>query len=100
MLNGDNVVGGGTSQSAPIWAGLAAVMTQFLKANGGSEIGDINPMLYRIAEGAPLPAFRDVTLGGNAVDTAGPGYDLVSGLGTPDTENLARNLLTIQRITQ
>jgi kumamolisin len=99
VLNGDTVVGGGTSQSAPIWAGLAAVMTQFLKANGGSGIGDINPLLYRIAEGAPLPAFRDVTLGGNAVDTAGPGYDLVSGLGTPDVDNLARNLLTLQRIT-
>ncbi len=100
VLNGDNVVGGGTSQSAPIWAGLTAVMTQFLKANGGSEIGDINPLLYRMAQGAPLPAFRDVTLGGNAVDTAGPGYDLVSGLGTPDVDNLARNLLLIQRVTE
>jgi len=100
VLNGDNVVGGGTSQSAPIWAGLTAVMTQFLKENGGREIGDINPLLYRIAQGAPLPAFRDVTLGGNAVDTAGPGYDLVSGLGTPDVDNLARNLLTIQVIAQ
>jgi kumamolisin len=100
VLNGDTVVGGGTSQSAPIWAGLAAVMTQYLTANGGSGIGDINPLLYRIAEGAQLPAFRDVTLGGNAVDTAGPGYDLVSGLGTPDVDNLARNLLTLQRITQ
>jgi kumamolisin len=99
VLNGDVVVGGGTSQSAPIWAGLAAVMTQYLKANGGSAIGDINPLLYRIAQGAQLPAFRDVTLGGNAVDTAGPGYDLVSGLGTPSVANLARNLLTLQRIT-
>ena len=94
VLNGDTVVGGGTSQSAPIWAGLTAVMTQYLMANGGSAIGDINPLLYRIAQGAPLPAFRDVTLGGNAVDTAGPGYDLVSGLGTPDVDNLVRNLLT------
>jgi kumamolisin len=100
VLDGANVVGGGTSQSAPIWAGLTAVMTQFLKENGGREIGDVNPLLYRIAQGAPLPAFRDVTLGGNAVDTAGPGYDLVSGLGTPDVDNLARNLLTIQRISQ
>src|SRR5882757_4800086 len=99
VLNGDTVVGGGTSQSAPIMAGLAAVMTQFLKANGGREIGDINPLLYQIAEGAPFPAFRDVTLGGNAVDTAGPGFDLVSGLGTPDVENLARNLLVLQRVT-
>jgi kumamolisin len=100
VLDGAEVVGGGTSQSAPIWAGLAAVMTQYLKANGGSEIGDINPLLYQMAQGAPRPAFRDVTLGGNAVDIAGPGYDLVSGLGTPDVDNLARNLLLFQRIAQ
>ena len=84
------VVGGGTSQSAPIWAGLTAVMNQYLIANGGRAIGDLNPLLYRIAAGAMLPAFRDVTLGGNAVDTAGPGYDLVTGLGTPDVDNLVR----------
>ena len=54
-------------------------------------------MLYEIAEGARLPAFRDITLGGNAVDDAGPGYDLVTGLGTPDVENLAQDLLDVQR---
>ena len=90
-------VGGGTSQSAPIWAAFTAMITQYLIANGGNLIGELNPLLYRIAEGAPFPAFRDVTLGGNAVDTAGPGYDLVSGLGTPDVDNLARNLLILQR---
>ena len=100
VLNEQDVVGGGTSQSAPIWAGLAAVMNQYLLANGGRLIGDINPLLYRIAQGAPLPAFRDVTLGGNAVDNAGPGYDLVSGLGTPDVDNLVRNILILQKVTQ
>lgn len=100
VLNQQDVVGGGTSQSAPIWAGLAAVMNQYLLSNGGDLIGDINPLLYRIAEGAPLPAFRDVTLGGNAVDTAGPGYDLVSGLGTPDVDNLVRNILVLQKVTR
>ena len=69
VLNGKHVVGGGTSQSAPIWAGLAAVMNQYLHRQRRSAIGDLNPLLYRIAQGAPLPAFRDVTLGGNAVDT-------------------------------
>ena len=94
------VVGGGTSQSAPIWAGLAAVMNQYLIENGGHAIGDLNPLLYRIAAGAMLPAFRDVTLGGNAVDSAGPGYDLVTGLGTPDVDNLVRNLLVLQDAAQ
>ncbi|KUI19740.1 peptidase S53 [Mycobacterium sp. GA-1285] len=91
------LVGGGTSQAAPIWAGLAAVMNQYLLANGGRLLGELNPLLYRIARGAPLPAFRDVTLGGNAVADAAPGYDLVTGLGTPDVDNLVRNVLILQK---
>lgn len=97
VLDGQVLVGGGTSQAAPLWAGIAAVLNQYLIANGGRALGDLNPKLYRIAKGAPLPAFRDVTLGGNAVATAGPGYDLVTGLGTPDVENLAKNLLVLQK---
>nr|WP_232004728.1 S53 family peptidase [Mycobacterium sp. ACS1612] len=100
VFNQQELVGGGTSQSAPIWAGLAAVMNQYLLANGGRELGDLNPLLYRTAAGAPLPGFRDVTLGGNAVDTAAPGFDLVTGLGTPDIDNLVRNLLVVQRVSQ
>ena len=98
VLNGQVVVGGGTSQSAPIWAGLTAVMNQYLLENNGTLIGDIHPLLYRIAEGAPRPAYRDITLGGNAVDSAGPGYDLVTGLGTPDIDNLVRNLQIAQKV--
>jgi kumamolisin len=99
VLQGRPAVGGGTSQAAPIWAGLAAVMNQYLQANGGRRLGDLNPLLYRIAAGARLPAFRDVTLGGNATDDAAPGYDLVTGLGTPDTENLTQDVLDLQRGT-
>jgi kumamolisin len=61
-------------------------------------LGDLNPLLYRVAEGARLPAFRDVVLGGNAVALAGPGYDLVTGLGTPNVDNLVRNLLVLQKV--
>ena len=43
-----------------------------------------------------LPAFQDIVRGGNAVDNAGPGYDLVTGLGTPNVENLAKVLLVTQ----
>ncbi|MGK2865379.1 MAG: S53 family peptidase [Mycobacterium sp.] len=98
VLNDQVVVGGGTSQSAPIWSAFTAVMNQYLLENNGALIGDINPLLYRIAQGAPRPAFRDVTLGGNAVDNAGPGYDLVTGLGTPDIDNLVRNLQIAQKV--
>lgn len=92
-----HVVGGGTSLAAPIWAGMTALMNEYLVRNGGNPIGELNPILYEIAEGARLPAFRDVTLGGNAVDDAGPGYDLVTGLGTPDVDHLAQDILALQR---
>jgi kumamolisin len=97
LLNGQWQVGGGTSQAAPIWAGLAALMNQYLLAQGGKVLGDLNPLLYRIAAGAAKPAFHDVVLGGNAVNTARPGYDLVSGLGTPNVDNLVHDVLDIQQ---
>ena len=91
------VVGGGTSQSAPIWAALTVLMNQYLVANGGRPLGNVNPLLYRVATGSNLPGFRDVRRGGNAVDVSQPGYDLVTGLGSPNTYNLARNLLDLQK---
>jgi kumamolisin len=91
------LVGAGTSQAAPIWAGLTALMNQYLLAHGGQRLGHINPLLYRVAEGANLPGFRDVGLGGNAVDISQPGYDLVTGLGSPNVDYLVRDLLDIQK---
>jgi len=99
VYQGKPAVGGGTSLSAPIWAGFTAIINQYLADNGGGPIGDLNPLLYEMAQGARLPAFRDITLGGNAVDNAGPGYDLTTGLGSPNVENLAQNLLALQRGT-
>lgn len=90
-------LGGGTSQAAPIWAGMTALMNQYIVDNGGRPLGNINPLLYRTARGSTLPGFRDITAGGNAVDTPVDGYDLVSGLGSPNVYNLARNLLDAQR---
>jgi kumamolisin len=91
------VVGGGTSQAAPIWAAMTVLMNQYLVANGGRPLGDVNPLLYRVAAGSNLPGFRDVRRGGNAVDISSPGYDLVTGLGSPNTYNLVRNLLDLQK---
>ncbi|BBZ75054.1 kumamolisin [Mycolicibacterium anyangense] len=89
-------IGGGTSQSAPIWAGFTVLMNQYVIDRGGRPLGDINALLYRVATGAHLPGFRDITRGGNAVDTPGPGYDLVTGLGSPNVANLASDLLDAQ----
>jgi kumamolisin len=91
------VLGGGTSQSAPIWAAFTALMNEYLVANGGRAVGNANVMLYHVAAGANLPGFRDIVRGGNAVDIAHPGYDLVTGLGTPNVYNLAQNFLELQK---
>lgn len=86
--------GGGTSQAAPIWAGLAALINDLYKTSGAQPLGDLNPLLYEVAKGSTEPSFRDVHLGGNAVQAGGrPGYDMVTGLGTPNVENLAKNIL-------
>ena len=92
------LVGGGTSQAAPIWAGLAALMNDKLKADGAQPLGYLNPVLYRMARASKLPAgLRDVNLGGNAVSVSGTvGYDMVTGLGTPDIDIMIRNILLLR----
>jgi len=88
------LVGGGTSQAAPIWAGIAALINQQYAEKGQPPLGDLNPVLYAIAEGAFIPSFRDIRLGGNAVAPGGLlGYDMVTGLGSPIVTNLAREIL-------
>jgi subtilase family serine protease len=90
---------GGTSISAPAWAGLVALADQLAH----HPLGFINPALYQIARG-PLyqAAFHDVTTGNNSysfINAAGqpvtvPGYnatagwDAATGLGTPDAQVL------------
>jgi kumamolisin len=96
-FQGRDLVGAGTSQSAPIWAGLTVLMNQYLVANGGHPLGALNPLLYRVAAGANSPGFRDVGLGGNAIDVATPGYDLTTGLGSPNVDALVHDFLDIQK---
>jgi subtilase family serine protease len=89
---------GGTSQAAPIWAAIAALTNQYIAKHGGKKLGFYNPALYALAR-APRPyaPFHDVTLGNNLKYPATAGYDMASGLGTPDAWNLARDLLAYSR---
>jgi kumamolisin len=93
VISGQLTQAGGTSQAAPIWAGMMAVIDSYLRHNRRPVAGFLNPALYRLAAGKPAyPPFHDVTVGDNLVYPATPGYDLASGLGTPDAWNLARDL--------
>jgi subtilase family serine protease len=84
----------GTSAAAPFWAGLVALADQLAHRH----LGFINPTIYRIARG-PLyhAAAHDITTGGNTFVLppttvtgypAGPGWDPVTGWGTPDARVL------------
>jgi kumamolisin len=91
--NGNEEQGGGTSLAAPLWAGFTALLDQYLKANHDRPVGFFNPILYRLANSSvPFRPFNDVTQGGNDFYPATPGYDMVTGLGSPDVFNLARDL--------
>ena len=84
----------GTSNSAPLWGGLIALADQ----DAHHDLGFVNPALYRIARSASYhEAFHDVTTGSNYVTVgsvlvigyqAGPGWDPVTGWGTPDAQML------------
>ena len=74
---------GGTSLATPLWAGMAAIADQGRVLAGGSTLGSTAMLtdLYDLANSAPGD-FHDVTQGNNGF-SAGTGYDLVTGLGTP-----------------
>ena len=73
-VDATSTVIGGTSAVAPLWAGLAALINQSL----GRKVGFINPVLY-----ATPAALTDITSGNNGAFQAGPGWDPVTGLGSP-----------------
>ncbi len=86
---------GGTSLSAPLWAGLIAVVNA-APACGGTQLGFLNPALYRAAASGYASDFNDVTSGSNdftgthqGLYPAGAGYDMASGLGSPNGSALA-----------
>lgn len=104
VSGGSSEVVGGTSAAAPATAGIIALLNQYQAAHGGGSPGqgNINPVLYRLAQ-VTTGVFHDITSGNNIVPcaasaagcssgsfgySAAPGYDLVTGLGSIDANNL------------
>jgi uncharacterized protein (TIGR03437 family) len=97
---------GGTSAAVLSMAGIVTLINQYLVQNGfqtQSGLGNMNPRLYALAQSSP-GVFHDITTGDNIVEPcvyapsscpipqigfpATVGYDLASGLGSIDTNNL------------
>jgi kumamolisin len=76
---------GGTSFAAPNWAGLTALIDQYV----GGSVGFLPPTLYQLANAG---GFRDITTGDNWYYQAGPGWDAATGLGVPDITRLAETI--------
>jgi subtilase family serine protease len=84
----------GTSASTPLWAGVIALADQ----EAGRHLGFVNPAIYDIARGHNYhSAFHNVVTGDNSVlwpsgvftgYQAGPGWDPVTGWGSPDARVL------------
>ena len=85
---------GGTSLSAPLWAGYSRVIAQL---SGTTRLGNLNPMIYDLANTQTkfnFLGFRDVTIGDNHFNgvagfSAGSGYDQSTGWGTIDFDTFA-----------
>jgi subtilase family serine protease len=84
----------GTSAATPLWAAVIALADQ----DAGQHLGFVNPAIYAIAHSPAYPrAFHDVITGDNSVFwparlftgyQAGPGWDPVTGWGSPNAQTL------------
>jgi hypothetical protein len=111
--NMENLVGeGGTSAATPFWAGLITQINYVFNDQGLPNLGYMTDLLYLASVIAP-GGFNDVTLGNNISSftlggadygginptglgyEAAAGYDLASGLGSPNGMLLARALTEI-----
>ena len=87
----------GTSAAASLWGGLMALADQYAHNH---DLGFVNPAIYRIARSSSYhQAFHNITTGSNIVNMpypaageagyqAGPGWNAVTGWGSPDAQVL------------
>jgi subtilase family serine protease len=101
--NGGWIQIGGTSLSAPIWAGFISILNAGLEYLTGQQIGFFNPTLYSVAFGNPSAALNpvvdgtngDAPLYGTAGYFAGFGYNNCAGSGTIYGGVTAAGVLTV-----
>lgn len=97
FINGAAGLVYGTSASAPVFASILTMVNDARLAVGKKPVGFINPSIY---SNAFKKAFNDIHIGGNQGCgtpgfTAVPGWDPVTGLGTPNYPNLVAAFLLL-----
>jgi len=91
---------GGTSQSAPTFAAIVALLADSFKSKTGKSFGYINQLIYAAYKADPT-TFTDVVVGDNICTEDGcaptcvgftctKGWDPVTGLGTPNYASLLK----------
>ncbi|MBV9046635.1 MAG: putative Ig domain-containing protein [Solirubrobacterales bacterium] len=101
LYNGQWMSVGGTSGAAPTWAAVFG-LANASSGCAGTPIGFANPELYKIAASRYAANFNDVTMGTNDYTgstgqySAGTGYDMASGLGSPNATSLTAALCASQ----
>jgi kumamolisin len=88
VLHGKVTQIGGTSWSAPVWAGFCALINEARTKAQKPPLPFLNPLIYPLIN----TCFRDINKGTNGAFDAGPGYDLVTGLGVPNVKALIQAL--------
>jgi len=98
VLRGAAWPAGGTSCASPIFAGVVALLNDARLMDGQSPLGFLNPWLYaHWSPQSPSGALNDIVQGNNpgcGTDGfyAAVGWDPVTGLGTPNWQNMTRAL--------
>lgn len=87
----------GTSFAAVRWAAFTALANQQAVNNGmapTSSIGNIDPAIYTVGFSSSYQQdMHDITQGSNGAYNACPGYDLVTGYGSPNGQNAINALV-------
>ncbi|HKS81098.1 MAG TPA: S53 family peptidase [Candidatus Acidoferrales bacterium] len=88
---------GGTSASSPQWAAMVAIANSMRVTARKTNLLNAEAFLYTLAKSSAAANFRPVTSGTNGncgtLCTAMPGYDFVTGLGTPNASGLINALV-------
>ncbi|MEI6234080.1 MAG: protease pro-enzyme activation domain-containing protein [Planctomycetota bacterium] len=92
VLNGQSLTIGGTSWSAPTWAGICALINEARSKASMPPVGVLGPSVYPLIG---TSSFRDITSGSNGDYSATVGYDLCTGIGVPNVGNLIVALTSV-----